>query len=222
MMQLRVEGPIAAAGACLDPLCLRICNLGHPRSQTPRCERTCRSGACRPYAVGVKTVSAPGGDEPEGSEPGHGADPPQGCVTPQIDDSRVVPAAHEVVRADVTTDPIDATDHARLVARDAAGAVVTFAGVIRDHDRGASVAWLEYAAHPSCGRVDRGDRRRGRRRVRRRRRRGHAPHRPARGRRLRAGRRRVVRAPRGRVRRHVRSRRAGQEAPARVEAPGTR
>ncbi len=74
-------------------------------------------------------------------------------MTPQIDDSRLVPAAHEVVRADVTADPIDVADHARLVARDVAGAVVTFAGVIRDHDRGASVAWLEYDAHPSCGQV---------------------------------------------------------------------
>jgi len=75
---------------------------------------------------------------------------PQGCVSPQIDDSRRVPAAHEVVIAGVTERPIDAEAHARLVARDTAGAVITFAGVIRDHDRGAAVSWLEYTAHPSA------------------------------------------------------------------------
>lgn len=35
--------------------------------------------------------------------------------------------------------------------RDTAGAVITFAGVIRDHDRGVAVSWLEYSAHPSAG-----------------------------------------------------------------------
>jgi molybdopterin synthase catalytic subunit len=36
------------------------------------------------------------------------------------------------------------------VAEQAAGAVVGFAGVIRDHDGGRSVIRLEYSAHPSA------------------------------------------------------------------------
>ncbi|MDO8108377.1 molybdenum cofactor biosynthesis protein MoaE [Isoptericola sp. b441] len=52
--------------------------------------------------------------------------------------------------ADVTDRPIDAEALARLVARDHAGALVTFAGVVRDHDHGSSVDHLEYSAHPSA------------------------------------------------------------------------
>ncbi|HEY5230942.1 MAG TPA: molybdenum cofactor biosynthesis protein MoaE [Galbitalea sp.] len=36
------------------------------------------------------------------------------------------------------------------VASDDAGAVVTFAGIVRDHDAGRSVTSLEYEAHPSA------------------------------------------------------------------------
>jgi molybdopterin synthase catalytic subunit len=53
-----------------------------------------------------------------------------------------------VVRARIATEPIDATHHTGLVASAAAGAVVTFAGIVRDHDGGRSVALLEYSAHP--------------------------------------------------------------------------
>ena len=35
----------------------------------------------------------------------------------------------------------------------AAGATVTFAGVVRDHDDGRSVAELDYQAHPTAGSV---------------------------------------------------------------------
>ena len=38
-----------------------------------------------------------------------------------------------------------------LVAHAAAGAVVAFAGVVRDHDGGRTVTRLEYSAHPSAG-----------------------------------------------------------------------
>lgn len=69
------------------------------------------------------------------------------------DVSRVRPAARDVVRAAVTDSPVDAAEHARLVGRDAAGAVVTFAGVVRDHDRGVAVTRLEYVAHPDAGAV---------------------------------------------------------------------
>ncbi len=95
----------------------------------------------------VTRASGPG-LAPASDLPAH--DAPEGCVSHQIDDSRRVPAAHEVVVAGVTDRPIDAEAHARLVVRDTAGAVITFAGVIRDHDRGSAVSWLEYTAHPSA------------------------------------------------------------------------
>ena len=59
----------------------------------------------------------------------------------------------QVVLAEVTEQPLDTARHAELVDRAAAGAVVTFAGVVRDHDGGRSVRGLEYSAHPSAPRV---------------------------------------------------------------------
>ncbi|WP_188079060.1 molybdenum cofactor biosynthesis protein MoaE [Actinotalea subterranea] len=67
--------------------------------------------------------------------------------------TRLVPAAREVARATVTTEALDVAEHARLVGRDAAGAVVTFAGVVRDHDHDVTVSWLEYTAHPGAGTI---------------------------------------------------------------------
>ncbi|GAA1869044.1 hypothetical protein GCM10009836_57000 [Pseudonocardia ailaonensis] len=59
----------------------------------------------------------------------------------------------QVLRALVTEDPLDVDEHARLVDHAAAGAVVTFAGVVRDHDGGRSVRGLEYSAHPTAASV---------------------------------------------------------------------
>lgn len=59
----------------------------------------------------------------------------------------------EVIRAAVGEEPLDVEEHARLVEHDAAGAVVTFAGVVRDHDGGRSVSGLEYSAHPSASSI---------------------------------------------------------------------
>jgi molybdenum cofactor synthesis domain-containing protein len=58
-----------------------------------------------------------------------------------------------VVRALVTEEPLSVEEHARLVEDDAAGAVVTFAGVVRDHDGGKGVRDLTYEGHPSAGDV---------------------------------------------------------------------
>lgn len=55
-----------------------------------------------------------------------------------------------VLRAVLTEKSIDPTEHERLVAHEAAGAVVTFAGVVRDHDGGRPVTRLEYSSHPSA------------------------------------------------------------------------
>lgn len=59
----------------------------------------------------------------------------------------------EVLRAAVGEEPLDVAEHAALVDRAAAGAVVTFAGVVRDHDGGRAVQGLEYSAHPSAAAV---------------------------------------------------------------------
>jgi len=54
------------------------------------------------------------------------------------------------VTVTVTTSALDVAAHERLVARPAAGAVVSFAGVVRDHDGGRGVVELEYEGHPSA------------------------------------------------------------------------
>ncbi|CAN5493134.1 molybdenum cofactor biosynthesis protein MoaE [soil metagenome] len=53
-----------------------------------------------------------------------------------------------VLRAALTEAPILLAEHEELVASAAAGAVVGFAGVVRDHDGGKHVLRLEYSAHP--------------------------------------------------------------------------
>ena len=58
-----------------------------------------------------------------------------------------------VLRAALTEDPIELAEHETLVAHETAGAVVGFAGVIRDHDDGRAVTLLEYSAHPSAQRT---------------------------------------------------------------------
>ncbi|NUT54222.1 MAG: molybdenum cofactor biosynthesis protein MoaE [Saccharothrix sp.] len=59
----------------------------------------------------------------------------------------------EVLRATVSDEPLSVDEHAKLVEHVAAGAVVTFAGVVRDHDHGRSVRELEYVGHPTAGAV---------------------------------------------------------------------
>ncbi|MFJ9781309.1 molybdenum cofactor biosynthesis protein MoaE [Amycolatopsis sp. NPDC101161] len=65
----------------------------------------------------------------------------------------VAPVPVRVVRALVTEETLSVEEHARLVEDDAAGAVVTFAGVVRDHDGGKGVRDLTYEGHPSAGDV---------------------------------------------------------------------
>jgi len=55
-----------------------------------------------------------------------------------------------ILRADLTEGPISLSEHEELVANDAAGAVVGFSGVVRNHDSGHEVVRLEYSAHPSA------------------------------------------------------------------------
>jgi molybdopterin synthase catalytic subunit len=55
-----------------------------------------------------------------------------------------------VVRAAVTEAVLSMAEHESLVAEVAAGAVVSFAGVVRDHDGGKGVTALDYSAHPTA------------------------------------------------------------------------
>jgi len=85
----------------------------------------------------------------------HGGDHPApvGLAAPV---ASVVPPGRTgvtVARAEVVETPLVVDEHTALVADEAAGAVVTFAGVVRDHDGGRGVSALEYSGHPSAGRV---------------------------------------------------------------------
>jgi molybdenum cofactor synthesis domain-containing protein len=62
-------------------------------------------------------------------------------------------AGASVLRAEVTEQPLEVEPLARLVEHRAAGAVVTFAGVVRDHDGGRQVRELEYEGHPNAANV---------------------------------------------------------------------
>jgi molybdopterin synthase catalytic subunit len=54
------------------------------------------------------------------------------------------------VTSAVTGTLLDVAAHERAVAHPAGGAVVSFCGVVRDHDHGRSVRDLEYEGHPSA------------------------------------------------------------------------
>jgi molybdopterin synthase catalytic subunit len=61
-------------------------------------------------------------------------------------------AARTDVLAVVTDAPIDRAAVEAFVLSRQDGALVTFEGVIRDHDHGASVSALDYSAHPDAER----------------------------------------------------------------------
>lgn len=58
-----------------------------------------------------------------------------------------------VVHSAVTEDPISAVQAAQLISSDAAGAVVTFSGDVRNHDHGRDVERLTYEGHPTAAQV---------------------------------------------------------------------
>jgi len=66
------------------------------------------------------------------------------------DHVRTAPTPARVLRAEVSELPLSVEEHAGLVDDNAAGAVVTFAGVVRDHDGGRGVEHLTYEGHPSA------------------------------------------------------------------------
>ncbi|HEX3779958.1 MAG TPA: molybdenum cofactor biosynthesis protein MoaE [Pseudonocardiaceae bacterium] len=93
----------------------------------------------------------PADDQSAGREPaGHGHGHGHGhAVADGVADAVVA----EVRRAAVSAEPLSVDEHAALVADARAGAVVTFSGVVRDHDGGRTVRELEYVGHPSAAEV---------------------------------------------------------------------
>jgi molybdopterin synthase catalytic subunit len=60
------------------------------------------------------------------------------------------PSVSDAVFAVVSDSPLDRASIESFVQTDADGAVVTFEGVIRDHDHGSGVSALDYEAHPDA------------------------------------------------------------------------
>ncbi|QNE46062.1 molybdenum cofactor biosynthesis protein MoaE [Glaciihabitans sp. INWT7] len=58
----------------------------------------------------------------------------------------------DVVRALISAEPIDAAAIEDFVMDAQQGALVTFRGVVRNHDHGLAVTSLEYSAHPDAAR----------------------------------------------------------------------
>lgn len=80
-----------------------------------------------------------------------GADHPRPAETGNVAAHEVTPPRIALVQ--VTEQPLSVEAHAELVDDQAAGAVVTFGGVVRNHDGGKSVETLFYEGHPSAGDV---------------------------------------------------------------------
>lgn len=55
--------------------------------------------------------------------------------------------------ASISPSPLASDEASEAVGGAPQGAVVTFAGVVRDHDGGRPVLWLNYTAHPSAAAV---------------------------------------------------------------------
>ncbi|PRX50259.1 molybdenum cofactor synthesis domain-containing protein [Prauserella shujinwangii] len=75
--------------------------------------------------------------------PRHGEGEPDGAAGTPV----------RIALAQVTEAELSVDEHARLVDDRGAGAVVTFSGVVRDHDGGRTVSTLFYEGHPTAGDV---------------------------------------------------------------------
>ena len=75
------------------------------------------------------------------------------AATGPADGTEPAQGAWRVALAGVGESVLDVAAHERAVSSAHAGAVVTFAGVVRDHDGGRTVAALTYEAHPDAERI---------------------------------------------------------------------
>lgn len=99
--------------------------------------------------TGQPSVSGPG----PGEKPGHGDGHGHGDEHGHGKGTAVPTPSAVVLRAVVTEESLDVEEHARMVARSSAGAVVSFSGLVRDHDGGRGVCALEYSSHPNAADV---------------------------------------------------------------------
>ena len=75
---------------------------------------------------------------------------PATTVAPADSSATAASEPARVLRAEISESPLSVEEHATLVEEAAAGAVVTFAGVVRNHDGGRGVLNLDYEGHPSA------------------------------------------------------------------------
>lgn len=73
-------------------------------------------------------------------------------IDPDTDPAYVATQVGKVIEVSLTKDPIEEmlANAKSQTATPAMGAVVTFEGIVRDHDQGQRVASLKYSAHPSA------------------------------------------------------------------------
>ncbi|QCB98282.1 molybdenum cofactor biosynthesis protein MoaE [Arthrobacter sp. PAMC25564] len=64
-----------------------------------------------------------------------------------------IESAFEVVHAVLSAEPISVDQAIAAVGSDTAGAVVSFSGIVRNHDGGKQVSRLSYTAHPTAHQV---------------------------------------------------------------------
>jgi molybdopterin synthase catalytic subunit/molybdopterin biosynthesis enzyme MoaB len=133
-----VRDGLAAVGGLLAHAAGMAAGAGHPGARGAA-EGPAGPSAAPPGAVDAveaaghaRPSTAPAGGVDAVHASGHGGDPRGSLV-------REAPLSEAEVAADV--------------ARAAAGAVVTFAGAVRDHDGGRQVTALHYEGHPDADRI---------------------------------------------------------------------
>jgi molybdopterin synthase catalytic subunit len=104
-----------------------------------------------PTVEPVSTHTTSGHPGPGSTHPALDTSPAPGVRVP--DTSRITPPARRVALTVVTDRPLDVAAHEAAVAGPESGAVVTFAGVVRDHDGGRAVRQIEYVGHPAAAAV---------------------------------------------------------------------
>src|SRR5699024_11175075 len=102
----------------------------------------------------AQTASAQTPTPPRGPREDLGPGPTPFAADPErlrvAGDPAMGPPAQRVRRAALSEQPLTISDMVEAVTDPRCGAVVTFDGVVRDHDDGRGVERLEYTAHPTA------------------------------------------------------------------------
>ena len=137
------RGGVKDGIAVLDPM------LDHLLEQRDGGDHDEEDGAADPTRGRTPFGAEPTGTGESAAERGDAA--AQGLRIPG--DPAMGESAQRVRHAAVSAEPISVGAMAEAVADPRCGAVVTFDGVVRDHDGGRGVERLEYSAHPSADAV---------------------------------------------------------------------